>query len=144
MIQKNRTLEGKNRTLEGDGGGFKNLKNRRTSLMDDPKPEQQLLQLSYSNIFSFKHESHHKIKRTEKFSSCTKIGVFFYSWQLRKKHHFWCSQKTFRPFLFCDGFSRRNFCLVEQENSTKKSCVGKVENLLKIVKRSGLINRDLR
>ena len=25
------------------------------------------------------------------FFSCTKNGVFFYSWQLRKRHHFWCS-----------------------------------------------------
>jgi hypothetical protein len=23
--------------------------------------------------------------------SCDKNGVFFYSWQLRKRHHFWCS-----------------------------------------------------
>ena len=33
MTPKIRTLEGKNRTLGGDGG----VKNRRTSLMDDPK-----------------------------------------------------------------------------------------------------------
>ena len=33
--QKNRTLEGKNRTLGRDGGS-KIVKNRRTSLMDDP------------------------------------------------------------------------------------------------------------
>ena len=32
MTPKNRTLEGKNRTLGGDGG----VKNRLTSLMDDP------------------------------------------------------------------------------------------------------------
>ena len=38
--------------------------------------------------------------------SRNKSGVgFFYSWQLRKRRHFWCSQKFFWPFLFCDGFS---------------------------------------
>ena len=35
MTPINRTLEGKNRTLGGDGGS-KIVKNRRTSLMDDP------------------------------------------------------------------------------------------------------------
>ena len=35
MTPQNRTLEGKNRTLRGDGGS-KIVKNRRTSLMDDP------------------------------------------------------------------------------------------------------------
>ena len=35
MTPKNRTLEGKNRTLGWDGGS-KIVKNRRTSLMDDP------------------------------------------------------------------------------------------------------------
>ena len=35
MIQKNRTLEGKNRTLGGEGGS-KIIKNRRTSFMHVP------------------------------------------------------------------------------------------------------------
>ena len=30
---------------------------------------------------------------------------FFYCWQLRKRNHFWCSWKNFRPFLFFDGFN---------------------------------------
>ena len=36
MTPKNRTLEGKNRKLGWDGGS-KIVKNRRKSLMDDPK-----------------------------------------------------------------------------------------------------------
>ena len=30
---------------------------------------------------------------------------FSYSWQLRKEHHFWCSYKCLRPFLFCERFN---------------------------------------
>ena len=45
MTPKNRTLEGKTQTLGGDGG-LKIVKNRRTSLTDDP-----LLSLEIPNFF---------------------------------------------------------------------------------------------
>ena len=32
---------------------------------------------------------------------------FLYHQRLRKMNQKWCSQKNFRPFLFCDGFSQR-------------------------------------
>ena len=38
-----------------------------------------------------------QIRRAKKFSSCTKYGVFVHSWQLRKRHQFWCSKKLFGP-----------------------------------------------
>ena len=34
-------------------------------------------------------------RRAKKFSSCTQNGVFFLNWQLRKRHHFWCSSNKF-------------------------------------------------
>ena len=40
--------------------------------------------------------------------SCTKNGVFFSAATCKKRHHFWCSKKKFRPFLFCDGFRVSN------------------------------------
>ena len=51
------------------------------------------------------HQSQHRLRRAENSASCIKIGVFFYSWQLRKTHHFWYSLKKFWRFLFCDRFS---------------------------------------
>ena len=41
------------------------------------------------------------------FRSCPKM-VSFLSLQLRKRYRFWCSQKNFEPFLFCDGFSSKS------------------------------------
>ena len=40
-----------------------------------------------------------EIRRAESFSSCTKNCVFFYSWQLRKRLHFWCSSNNFSALL---------------------------------------------
>ena len=55
--------------------------------------------------FPLNHILFLKPSRNKNFSSFTKNEkCFFYSWQLRKRRRFRCSQNIFRPFLFCDGF----------------------------------------
>ena len=36
-------------------------------------------------------------RRAETFSSCAKNDVFPYSWQLKKRYHFWCSYTQYGP-----------------------------------------------
>jgi hypothetical protein len=49
-------------------------------------------------------------KKGQKFSRCTVFVVFFYSWQLRKRHRKQCTWKLFRLFLFCDSFNKFMYC----------------------------------
>ena len=49
------------------------------------------------------------MRRDKKISSSTKNGVFFSAATCKKRHHFWCSQKHFRPFLFCYGCSSSRY-----------------------------------
>ena len=51
----------------------------------------------------------HQLKQTQNKKDCKfvwaapKTGVFFYSWQLRKRHHFWCNSNQFLELLILTG-----------------------------------------
>ena len=59
MTPKNRTLEGENRTLGVDRGS-KIVKNRRTSLMDDPLPDYSVIGNTYYVVLTFSNYSSKK------------------------------------------------------------------------------------